>query len=733
MSDILKVLNDKQREGVIAPLGPVLVLAGAGSGKTRVLTYRIAHLIREKIFKPDEILALTFTNKAAGEMRSRIELLLRSQKSEVRGQTAEVGFRFLQSDIRHPTSEFRNITMGTFHSVCARILRREIEFLTRPSPSGRGERGEGHDRNFTIYDEDDALKILKQILIEKHLADKFRPQVFKHYISQAKNRLSRPAELVADNSFFLETVQEIYEEYGRRLRQSNALDFDDLLSLTHRLFSEVPETLKRYQKKFQYVLVDEYQDTNHVQYELLKLMVEPHKNLFVVGDDAQSIYGFRGANMRNILNFKNDFPKAQVIMLEQNYRSTQNILDAAGKVISLNPLQYEKTLWTKNSSGEKIGLYEALDEIDESEFVIQRIMNGANSPPREGELEGVVVDYDLPQAPPHEEGSEDTPILDQFFKSSNSRPISAIRPPPSAIRHLNLNDFVVLYRTHAQSRPFEERLLEAGIPYQIVGGIKFYERKEVKDVLAYARLVLNPRDLVSLARVINIPARGIGQISFKQIVKALSKYDFSFQRLINNLEREEFQAKALGGAKEFFDLLARGSKLPKTRNLLELMELLLTRSGYKDSLLDGSPEGEARWENIEELFNAAAKYKRDPWDQGLKSFLEEAALMTDLDAADDLGNKLTLMTLHSAKGLEYEVVFFVGLEEGLLPHSRSLDSPEELSEEVRLAYVGMTRAKKNLYLSYARSRQTYGELRRSVPSRILKAIPKALINKISNF
>ncbi len=710
MHDLLSDLNDKQREAATAPLGPVLVLAGAGSGKTRVLTYRLAYLIREKLFKPEEILALTFTNKAAGEMRDRIELLLRSQRSEVRSQTAEAGIRFPQTDIRVPTSEFRNITMGTFHSVCARILRRQIQELQR-----------GYDQNFTIYDEDDSLKVLKQILIEKHLADKFRPQVFRYYISQAKNRLAAPADLSPyggspegrDNSFFGETLQDVHAEYEKRLRKHNALDFDDLLKLVCELFSNRPKILRKYQDKFKYVLVDEYQDTNYAQYMMLKLLVSEHQNLFVVGDDAQSIYGFRGANMQNILDFKKDFPLSQVIMLEQNYRSTQNILDAASKIIGLNPFQYEKKLWTENAGGSKINLYEAQDEVDEAEWVVSRIVGSQRSEVGGQTAEVREVVY--------------TPILDNFLKYQGKfHPLPQSLPPMwgregGGVIPQNLSDFVVLYRTHAQSRPFEEVLLSAGIPYQIIGGIKFYERKEIKDVLAYLRLTLNPRDLVSLSRVINTPARGIGPATFKDVVKALLKYDFDYARLFANAEN---------GVKDFFGLYVRGMRLPKAKNLMELMELLIARSGYKDSLLDGSEEGETRWENIKELFNVAGKYKNMSWDKGLSAFLEEAALMTNLDSLEEEKNRLILMTLHSAKGLEFPEVFLVGLEEGLLPHSRSMDSPEELAEEIRLAYVGMTRAMQNLHLSHARLRQTYGELKRAVPSRIIKAIPNKLIQKI---
>lgn len=679
MRDFLNDLNVKQREAVTAPLGPVLVLAGAGSGKTRVLTFRIAYLIKEKIFKPENLLALTFTNKAAGEMMQRVNAL---------------------------TSVHPSITMGTFHSVLARILRREISKLEL-----------GYDRNYVIFDTDDSERLLKQILMEKHLTEKFRPAVFAYYIGQAKNRLVTPAGLELENSFFQDTLEEVYEEYQARLMASNAVDFDDLLRLPCDLFQKRPGILEKYQRRFQYVLVDEYQDTNHAQYMLLRMLVAKRQNLFVVGDDAQSIYGFRGANMQNILNFEKDYPQATVIYLEQNYRSSQKILDVAHRVINLNPFQYEKKLWTENKEGEKVILYEAQDEMDEAQSVIDRITNQESS---------ITENED-----PIYISSEETPILDRFLAHGNIR---SMRPVTRNTRYVipdDLNQSVILYRTHAQSRPFEEALLAYGVPYQIVGGIKFYERREIKDMLAYLRLVKNSRDLVSLSRVINIPARGIGPAALRDVVKGVEKYDSNFDRIGRNADKLGLNAKAAEGVREFFTFLGKARNFPKEKSLPVLMKLLVERSGYKDMLLDGSPEGETRWENIEQLFNVAARYRSLPWAEGLENFLEEAALMTDLDSMDESGEKLTLMTLHSAKGLEFEKVFLVGLEEGLLPHSRSLLSPGETAEEIRLAYVGMTRAKKQLNLSYARQRQSYGEIKRSVPSRILKAIPKSLINKLN--
>ena len=684
-------LNERQTEAVEAPLGPVLVLAGAGSGKTRVLTQRIAYLLQKKLFAPEEILALTFTNKAAAEMRSRIEQQTKEQKVS----------RSLGSSV-HP---LQGLTMGTFHSVCARILRTEIEKLNL-----------GYTGKFVIYDSDDRDRLLKQIVLEQGIAERVRAQVFGYHISAAKNQLAEPGALRLESDFLQEALQRVYEEYEGRMREHNALDFDDLLLLVCRLWQKEPAVLKRYQDRFRYVLVDEYQDTNHAQYTFLRLLVKKHRNLFVVGDDAQSIYGFRGANLQNILNFRKDYPKAKVVILEQNYRSTQTILDAAAGVIKMNPSPYEKKLWTDNHRGERITLYEAADEVDEAEFVLNRIMNDESGAKEEAKKEELVYE------------TEDTPILDRFMRDRSARRFPVIQR--TRFEMPDLRQMVVLYRTHAQSRPFEELMLRSGVPYQIVGGFKFYERQEIKDVLAYLRLTQNPRDLVSLMRVVNVPARGVGDVSFKILREALQKYEYSFRRLERNLGEQKLSAKAEKGAQDFFSALLVAQELPAAEPLHELMHVILSRTGYKAALLDGSEEGRDRWENIEELFNVAARYKTMPWEEGLTAFLEEVALMTDLDAFEEQSNKLTLMTLHSAKGLEFENVFLVGLEEGLLPHSRSLLSQSELQEEVRLAYVGITRAKKQLVLSYARQRQTYGEVKRSVPSRIIKAIPKELIEHI---
>ena len=683
MKDLLNDLNDKQKDAVTAPLGPVLVLAGAGSGKTRALTYRIAYLIREKVISPQNVLAVTFTNKAASEMKDRVQKLLG------RGSAAS-----------------NNVTMGTFHSICVRILRADIDSLKI-----------GMDRNFSIFDSDDSKRLLKQIVLELDLDKEFHPRMFGYYISNAKNKLIEPRGLAIDKDYLARTVQQVYEIYQARLRAQNAVDFDDLLELTVKLLQQDQKILSKYQEKFQYILVDEYQDTNHAQYVMLKLLAARNQNIFVVGDDAQSIYGFRGANMQNILDFSKDYPEAKVVMLEQNYRSTQNILNTANKVIGINKSQYEKDLWTENDEGKKVSLFEAVDEVEESDHVVKNLI---------GESEA----YE--EEPEYIEDQAASSILDKFkrpnwvVRSENMRRRVSFADLPS-----DLSETAILYRTHAQSRAFEEAMMNAGIPYQIVGGIRFYERREIKDALSYMRLVLNPRDLVSFSRVINLPARGIGAQSFKLVKQALEKYDYDFKRVLNNIDDLELSAKALSGARDFFTFLKKASALTDKKNIMNLIDLLLKGAGYKDYLLDGSEEGANRWENVEELLNVAAKYKKSPWREGLQKFLEEIALMTDLDQMEETGNKLTMMTLHSAKGLEFEKVFLVGLEEGLLPHSRSLLNPEEIAEEVRLAYVGMTRARKELYLSFARSRQVFGELKRSVPSRVLKAIPKRLLRRLN--
>lgn len=713
--NILENLNARQAEAVTAPLGPVLVLAGAGSGKTKVLTHRIAYLISEQKFKAGNILALTFTNKAAKEMQGRIERLL--------------GLKPSGTAARNLFAASGNPIMGTFHSVCARILRQEIEAL-------------GYTRSYVIYDDDDQLKVLKEICNERNLGAKFSPSLFRNYISSAKNLLQTPEELALPiDSFLLNLVREIYAQYQNYLFKQNALDFDDLLMLTVKIFQNFPEILKKYQQLFQYILVDEYQDTNQAQYMLLYLLAigsaenAGSRNLFVVGDDAQAIYGFRGSNLRNILNFEEHFPDCLVIKLEQNYRSTKNILAVAQEVIDLNSEQKKKELWTKNETGEKIRLLEVEDEVEEAKFVAKTIIRKAGAvAASELSYESAADDGFGESTEPVIDQPKSYSILDKFLNKQKAagraptRGFSAFGLPQLPKDHDSLNKYAVLYRTHAQSRALEEVFLQCQIPYQIVGGVKFYQRKEIKDVLAYLRLVINYRDLVSLKRVINEPARGIGEKSYQVIKDFILNRDLSLADFRAAAGEIQLGPKQFNQVQNFFAMLESLAQFESGENLLSFMRLVLKKSGYEAWIRDGSEEGENRFENIEELFNVAAKYQSLPWQSGLFEFLEEVALMTEIDNMNDARDSVTLMSLHQAKGLEFDTVFLIGLEEGILPHSRALLSPAELAEEVRLAYVGITRARHNLYLIYAQARRLFGTMQSFPPSRILKALPEDRIN-----
>jgi DNA helicase II / ATP-dependent DNA helicase PcrA len=686
----LSSLNDKQLEAVTAPLGPVLVLAGAGSGKTRVLTYRVAYLIEQNLMAPENILALTFTNKAAKEMQGRVLKLL------------------------DPTKAAAAPTLGTFHSVNARLLRKEIMRL-------------GYGPGFIILDSDDQLKILREIVDDMGLSKKFPPTLFRAYISSAKNLLQTPEELnLGLDGPMQELVYKAYVDYQNFLFKQNSVDFDDLLMLPIKIFQIAPEVLQKYQQLFQYILVDEYQDTNQAQYAFL-YMLASHRNLFVVGDDAQSIYGFRGSNIRNILNFENDYPEAQVIKLEQNYRSTKNILAVAQKVIELNKEQKPKTLWTENPDGKKIIIEEAVDGRAEALFVARQIVRLSTGQSEE-------VDYEP------EEESQSFSILDQFLKKQSSVKggfsAGAFGIPQLPKVHDSLNQFAILYRTHAQSRELEEVLIQAGIPYQIVGGVKFYERKEIKDVLAYLRLTLNFRDLVSLKRVINEPARGIGPKSYSIIKEFVLGWNTqpdndtltALTRFRHDLQYITLPPKQKQGVEQFFGLIHQLATIDDKATLTDILRTVIKLTKIEDWLRDGTETGEARVENVRELFNVTIKYNHLPWREGLSQFLEEVALVTEIDNLEDEKDAVTLMTLHSAKGLEFDTVFFVGLEEGLLPHSQSLLDPKELSEEIRLAYVGLTRARRQLFLLYARSRRVFGNIQANLPSRILRVLPPEAVN-----
>jgi len=686
----LTSLNEKQKEAVVAPLGPVLLLAGPGSGKTKTLTSRIAYIIERKMVLPEHILALTFTNKASKQMRERVGKLLSKNKTA--------------SD---------SLTMGTFHSVCAKILRHEIQAL-------------GYGSGFVIFDTDDQQKTIKEILEDLRIDSKKLPaSMFGALISRAKNLLQTPDTLnLGLDSPLRERLQEVYIRYQDALFKQNALDFDDLLMLTVKIFENFPKVLAKYQKKFTYILVDEYQDTNQAQYLLLSMLAVA-RNIFVVGDDAQSIYKFRGSDITNILNFEKDYPEAMVIKLEQNYRSTKNILDAAQKVIELNPEQKPKTLWTENPQGEKIILTCEQDERGEAEFVARTIVKLAGHMDNE-------LDYQTEEDVP----SKGYSILDRFIRakkiqsqySSNfSRGGSLLPQLPK--HHDALTEYCILYRTHAQSRAIEEALIEASIPYQIVGGLKFYERKEIKDMLGYLRLIVNYRDLVSLKRVINEPPRGLGDKSYSVIRDFIlninsSGKEFELKDFRAAFAEVKLQPKAYASAQQFFAVLEELSDFNDKFTLPELMKLITRKVGYEHYVKDGSEKGQSRWENVEELINVAHKFRSLPWRKALEEFLEEVALLAEIDQKDDARDVVTLMTLHSAKGLEFDNVFFVGLEEGILPHSRSLINPDELSEEVRLAYVGLTRARKRLFLVYTYNRRVFGNLQINSPSRILKVLPK---------
>jgi DNA helicase-2/ATP-dependent DNA helicase PcrA len=616
-SSIFKDLNKEQMEAVKTTEGPVLILAGAGSGKTKALTHRVAYLIKAKKVHPQNILAVTFTNKAAEEMKKRINNLLDGKATS------------LQDIHIIPW-------MGTFHSISAKILRREIQAL-------------GYRRSFVIYDEEESLSAIKHAMEELNIDKKqYNPKTIKNFISGAKNELMTPKQYARySKGYFGEIVVRIYEQYQKDLKLANALDFDDLLMKTVQIFEQYPEVLKRWQGLFRYILIDEYQDTNMAQYKMVKLLAEKYQNICVVGDDFQAIYGFRGANFRNILDFEKDYPKAKIIKMEQNYRSTKNIITAAQKVIEKNILRSEKALWTENEEGLPSTFYLAQNEIDEVDFVRLEI---------------------------------------------------------SALKHFHsYNDFVVLYRTNAQSRILEEIFLQNKVPYRLIGALRFYERKEIKDVLAYLKLILNPDDKVSLRRVINTPPRGIGEKSQKSNLKSQNE----------NPKIQKFQK-----------MMEDFRKISGKIKLTELIDAIVRETGYRDYILDGTEEGEARFENIEELKSVATKF------QALEDFLENVALVSDMDNYDAKTDAVTLMTLHNAKGLEFPVVFMVGMEEGLFPHINSMMEPQDLEEERRLCYVGMTRAKKRLYLTCATSRMLYGAIQANPPSRFVSEIPEELIDKI---
>ena len=636
MIPLLEDLNQQQRLAVEATEGPVLMLAGAGSGKTKALTHRIAYLVAAKHVPPMNILAVTFTNKAAGEMRERVLRLL-GRRSDDRTYLPY---------------------MGTFHSICVRLLRREATEI-------------GLAHNFVIFDAADALSAIKQACRLMGVDEKqFAPSLIYNLISSAKNELIGPSAY-ADlaNGQAQNMAAKVYPVYQRILRDAGALDFDDLIMQTVKMFREHADILEKYQRQFRYIMIDEYQDTNHAQYQLTKLLASAHRNICVVGDDWQSIYSWRGANFQNILDFEKDYPETAIIKLEQNYRSSKNILDAAHSIISKNLVRSDKKLWTEHAAGAAITIAQAYNEIQEGEQIIQQIKREVRTNERQ------------------------------------------------------LNDFAVLYRTNAQSRTLEEQFLRNNTPYKIVGGVRFYERKEIKDVLAYLRFVYQPEDTISFGRIINLPPRGLGA---KSLELFLAHHSTSGQTLIEDLQDAEhingLTPRAGKALRDFGDLIAGLRVSAETLSVEQLLELIIKKSGYLIYLDDGSVTAGDRIENVKELMSVAEEYNS----MGLSGFLEEVALISDIDNYSTDTEAVTLMTLHAAKGLEFPVVFMPGMEEGIFPHSRSLFDNTQMEEERRLCYVGMTRAREELYLLHATSRLLYGSTMHNPPSRFLLDIPPEL-------
>ncbi|HEK9101666.1 TPA: DNA helicase PcrA [Bacillus pseudomycoides] len=643
---LLNGLNPQQQKAVQTTNGPLLLMAGAGSGKTRVLTHRIAYLLGEKDVAPWNVLAITFTNKAAREMRERIDTLV--------GPEAE------------------DIWISTFHSMCVRILRRDIDRI-------------GINRNFTILDASDQLTVVKKIMKERNIdPKKFDPRSILGGISNAKNELlsaEKYAKQISIADPFEKLTSDVYTEYQKRLLKNNSLDFDDLIMTTIQLFDRIPEVLEFYQRKFQYIHVDEYQDTNRAQYILVNKLAARFKNLCVVGDSDQSIYRWRGADISNILSFEKDYENAQVILLEQNYRSSQNILNAANAVIENNSNRKPKKLWTDNQIGSKISYYRAATEKDEAYFVAKKIRDE--------------------------------------IQMGNRK----------------YTDFAVLYRTNAQSRMVEEIFLKSNIPYKIVGGIKFYDRKEIKDILAYLRLIANPDDEISFARIINVPKRGIGATSIDKIINYGVQNGISLTAVLDEIEHVGVSAKITKAVKEFASLLHNWVNMQEYLSVTELVEEVIEKTGYRDMLKnERSLEAEGRLENLDEFLSVTQTFESQSEDKSLVAFLTDLALVADIDRVDEdptAGEEVILMTMHSAKGLEFPVVFIIGLEEGVFPHTRSLMEEDEMQEERRLAYVGITRAEEELYLSNAQMRTLFGRTNMNAASRFISEIPTELLESLN--
>lgn len=634
--ELINGLNDKQKEAVLATDGPCLVIAGAGSGKTKVLTHKIAYDIESGI-KPWNILAITFTNKAANEMKERIEKLI--------GDAA------------------KDLWMGTFHSICVRILRRYIDRI-------------GYKTDFVIFDTSDQKTLIKECLKTLKVDDKiFTDRGVLSEISNGKNEMLEPKAYGVKyaGDFRKKTIAEIYELYQRRLRENNAIDFDDIINFTIKILSENPDVLDYYTEKFKYILVDEYQDTNKAQFTLVSLLASKYGNLTVVGDSDQGIYSFRGADISNILNFERDFPGTRIIKLEQNYRCTGNILKAANAVIKHNENKYDKKLWTENEEGHLPCIYCGEDEYDEGRYIVEQINHLKT---------------------------------EEYYKNS---------------------DFTILYRMNAQSRAIEDILMREGIPYKVIGGLKFYERKEIKDIIAYLRLIHNSADNLSLKRIINEPKRGIGKTSIEQIQEISDKTGNSMYEIIRNAQ-EYGLTRVFSNSRDFIEQIEYLKSKKDELKISDLIKETLNKTGYTKALEnENSVEAETRIENLEEFLTVAIEFEEESADNTLAEFLENITLSSDIDGMEDQDNSITLMTLHSAKGLEFPVVFLVGMEEGIFPGYKSIGEPQALEEERRLFYVGITRAKQYLYLTCAKHRTIFGSTSYNQVSRFVKEIPEELL------
>lgn len=650
MENILDNLNKEQREAVQTIQGPLLVLAGAGSGKTKLLTSRIAYLIQNGV-KPRNILAVTFTNKAAKEMKERLGNIL--------GENV-----------------VKYMWVGTFHGICGRILRENIENYSFQS-------GKRLDKNFSIYDENDSNAVIKQAIKKLNLDDKvYQPKLVKSVISNAKNKMQDAYTFATfARDFKSQKIAAIYEEYENALNNNNAIDFDDMLLLTVKLLEQSKEVRQLYYDRFQHILVDEFQDTNMAQYKLINMLytnldteIPDERSLCVVGDVDQSIYSWRGADYTIILNFQKDFKKTKLIKLEQNYRSTANILNVANAIIENNTERVDKVLYSQKGDGELIDYYEAQDEADEANFIASRIKQDSGG------------DY---------------------------------------------NRYAILYRTNSQSRALEEACMAAGIPYRIYGGLKFYDRKEIKDIIAYLKLIYNPDDSQSFRRIVNVPKRAIGDTTVKALSDFADSKDVSLFEAIKEIEESELSPRVQSKLKDFAELILKFKNAVGSYSLQEFVTLVIEKSGYLAELQSqNTPESEADIENLQELVNVAGEFVPEESDNALGEFLQQVALVSDLDGMDDISNNVTLMTLHSAKGLEFPIVFLAGCDEGVFPHQRTFNIPSEMEEERRLMYVGVTRAEEKLYLSSAKRRQMWGEYKYYNPSRFIDEIPRQLLNSI---